>query len=593
MSSATRSRIVLFAATLALLFAVFPLAPAHAESTGVIPPPPSGGGSGSGGGRYDCGSTTDRTDAGAALWMKGTYDNNGVYQSGWVLLLEESPLCGGGTFPIRDADDSTVTYLDCPVGETCRDTVTYANRSDCTDYFEVYRFYGPPSNPTQYMSVAAADALTPCQTGEYFRFFTPNPRDAGVSPGAPFSTTWRYTTAQRSISSQGCPVPDDNANIEAFFSTTWETEEEADLAAQFRKAFGDAYMETLAKTSHMSPALPRSVTNSFFNSSGTMTYPGDDFVSVNYPDNLPCSSGLDFAVRSDAAAAPWVFGVCFVPVRTMYSGYSVNGTDDTVYTKRLKLSRTELGHYPYYDVNWAQQQVASAPRDAITNAYRSRLSGSLGVDHEGYYPEIHNAAEVANDVPCYWGQGAVVNQVNVQHDLEPVDPPIVSGPPDHLAYVGGLATRQEFSYSPQPLTCNGGNRCTQGQTMVSINYTPSLSVPSGWTACTGSNRSSCDYKIDYSQHGFRLDVELETYTATRPGEAITFTPSATVVIEYPGPESESWLTIDLPRTWAWQDVGLAQIDISASDLPENRVTIGTVPIPTRIPVAGSRLTTER
>ncbi len=601
----TRFIFIVFAAI--VMFTILPYAPVSAESAGALPSPPIGeGGVGTGGGSYMCASETDPSVGGNALWQKNTYDNWGDGQA-WVLVYPDWPFCHGADLAYRNPDTSVIDYDPCTSGFDCRQAVYNNGRATCTAFFDVYRFYGPPSDPARYMSRSVAEALTPCQPGEFYRFFTPHPHDAGSSGTSAFTTTYKYTTTDRPVTSQGCPVGDDDANLAALFSTEWETEAEADLASQFRQAFGEAYTTTLRKLASTTPPLPTSVTNSFFNSDGYKTYAGDDFRSISYPDGIPCSSGLDFAVHADDGVEPWLFGVCFAPVSGRFTELvEKNGAHRSTFVDRDKLSWNERGVFPFYDVSWLERHGGNIS-DSIISKYRARLSSSLGSDPTGRFPEIFagrigsgsfptltSMSEVRNRIPCYWGQGAVINDVETIQDLEPVDPIPIIGPDDHLAYVGGLRTRQQMSYEPQlPMTCNGGQSCTQGQALVAFDYsTPNVSVPSGWTQCTGSNNSSCDYKIDWTQRGYRLDVTVETFTATRPGQAFTVTVSATAIVEYPGPATDTWLTIDLPRTWAWQDVGLGRIDISASNIPNSRVQVATVPKATRMPVAGSHLTTE-
>lgn len=505
-----------------------------------------GGGTSTGGHR--CGAFDDPMKPGPVLWR---LEANGR----WRVEIINYPRCAGNMTVVVDANTNqlaTVWIEDNPWGNA-------GNHMYCVKYLEVLRFYGPQNDPARYVTRSIAEPAVPCAETDGFhaslsRFglIAPHPHDAHRNVNSPlYRSTGTYATTkplseawqpQATIGTTGthCPLPDDPANLGRFFTTDWPTEEEALLARGFRQGMSTALATLLQRV--RGAGLPDVAAYSVLNASGTKTFSGDGFATLNYSDGIPCSSPLDFTVPK--GQDPWVYGVCAAPVVTAYRGPFWVRPDGTTYWGVVEAypdawdtSPTRNGyrrHLPDYQIETARNYFGSNavtnPNDPVLRAYRQKAAGILGRTDQFQYRYTPNvvgrAAEMAANLPCAYGQGPVEPDQVVVQQREPVDPIAIIGPESALAYVGGVRTAQTFTFAPNPvLTCNGGQPCTQGQVIRSVSYSPEIQVPAGWTACGANNRGTCDYKVSTSTQGNTLRVYLETYTATRPGEAIRINPA--------------------------------------------------------------------
>lgn len=614
-----------------LIFTLLPAAPADAyynegsQVPGTIQRRRSGGSTAPVERR--CGTISDPYTHGPIYWKR----EGNV----WRVEIIDYPFCTKNiNVIVNPATNETRTF---PANTPGTDWGNEGNHAYCVKYVEVLRFYGPLSNPAQYVSRSVAYPAVPCYEIEGFSGFraaksrsglmAPHPHDAHRNPSGSFfqSTGTYYTTRplseawqpQGNISSTGthCPLPDDPSNLRRFFQTEWDTEEEAELARNFRRSMGLVYSDLLARV--RLARLPDSVASTILNVSGTKRYAGDNFTTVNYSDGMPCSSPLDFTVRS--GQQPWVYGYCAAPVVTSYRGPVWARQNGQTYKSWVETfpdawdtSPNRDGykrHLPDYAVEsahayFADSGTSPAPgTDPVVRAYRNRAASILGRTDQFQFSVSPNvvgrASTMAANLPCAYGMGPVEPAQTVVQDREPVDPVTISGPSGALAYVGGVRTQQTFTFRPGPLTCNGGEACTQGQVIRQVTYNPTISVPSGWTVCSPSNRATCDYEMSWRRVGTStLEVTLRTYTATRPGEAITVLPRGVVEVEWPRLQTEAGaLSFSIAHTTSGFGTNLGlNTTISVPFVPDfisSRANVQANPLPMSVTVAGSRLNTYR
>src|SRR5690606_25979634 len=103
------------------------------------------------------------------------------------------------------------------------------------------------------------------------------------------------------------------ANLRQYFApaSSFKDDDARKNAALVRSKMRDLF--NAVKTELDRNGVPQVYAYHHLNSKvGLYRYPGDTRDTVQYPDGLPCSSGLDFLVRPGQQVRS--YGVCWVPV---------------------------------------------------------------------------------------------------------------------------------------------------------------------------------------------------------------------------------------------------------------------------------------